>query len=87
MQQCVYNCSLSFLTATYDYLHPLPSLPIHRVVEFGSVNKMLPTNVAIVFGPTVMRAETDSIEMATLMPIQNGIVEIMVNEFESIFRK
>jgi hypothetical protein len=60
---------------------------VSRVVEFGSVNKMLATNVAIVFGPTVMRAETDSIEMATLMPVQNGIVEIMVNEFETIFRK
>lgn len=48
---------------------------------------MLATNVAIVFGPTLMRAETDSLEMATLMPVQNGIVEIMVNEFETIFRK
>ena len=51
------------------------------------MNKMLPTNVAIVFGPTVMRAEMDSIEMTTLMPIQNGIVEIMLNEFDSVFRK
>ena len=51
------------------------------------MNKMLATNVAIVFGPTVMRAETDSLEMATLMPIQNGIVEIVVNEYESIFIK
>ena len=53
----------------------------------GSVNKMLATNVAIVFGPTVMRAETDSLEMATLMPVQNGIMEIMVNEFEAVFKK
>lgn len=53
----------------------------------GSVNKMFATNVAIVFGPTVMRAETDSLEMATLMPVQNGIVEIMVNEFDTVFRK
>ncbi len=58
-----------------------------RVVEKGHINKMLATNVAIVFGPTVMRAEVDSIEMATLMPIQNGIIEIMVNEYDSIFRK
>lgn len=67
----------------------LKALLIHlrKVVEFGSVNKMLATNVAIVFGPTVMREETDSLAMATLMPVQNGIVEIMVNEFETIFRK
>lgn len=63
------------------------STPLCRVVEKGSVNKMQATNVAIVFGPTVMRAETDSLEMATLMPVQNGIVEVMVNEFDTVFRK
>ena len=34
-----------------------------------------------------MRAEMDSMEMAILMPVQNGIVEIMINDFESVFRK
>ena len=51
------------------------------------VNKMQATNLAIVFGPTVMRAETDSLEMATLMPIQNGVMELLITEFDSIFRK
>lgn len=63
-------------------------LSIHyRVVEHGHENKMQATNVAIVFGPTLMRAEHDSFEMATLMPVQNGIVEVLINEFSSIFRK
>ena len=60
---------------------------LHRVVEQGHVNKMQASNVAIVFGPTLMRAEMDSMEMAILMPVQNGIVEIMINDYESVFRK
>lgn len=58
-----------------------------RVVEKGHINKMLATNCAIVFGPTIMRAEADSFEMATLMPVQNGIAEMLINEFNSIFLK
>ena len=58
-----------------------------RVVEKGHINKMLSTNCAIVFGPTIMRAEADSLEMATLMPIQNGITEMFINEYDSIFQK
>lgn len=48
---------------------------------------MQASNVAIVFGPTLMRAEMDSMEMAILMPVQNGIVEVMINDYESVFQK
>lgn len=58
-----------------------------RVCEYGHINKMLPSNVGIVFGPTVMRAELDSIEMATLMPVQNGLVETFILDSDKIFRK
>ena len=34
-----------------------------------------------------MRAENDSVEMAALMPLQNGVVELMVSEFDRIFLK
>ena len=60
---------------------------IFRVVEMGHVNKMMASNCAIVFGPTIMRAEADSLEMATLMPVQNGITEMFINEYASIFQK
>jgi len=57
-------------------------------VEQGHINKMQATNVAIVFGPTLMRSnEGNSLEMAALLPVQNGIVELMIKEFESVFRK
>lgn len=77
------NCS-----SDSDLITSLPSnAHIIRVVEMGHVNKMMATNCAIVFGPTIMRAEADSLEMATLMPIQNGITEMFINEFVSIFQK
>ena len=44
-------------------------------------------NVAIVFGPTLLRAEGDPFEMAKLTPIQNGIIEIMLTEFDKIFTR
>ena len=58
-----------------------------RVVEHGHINKMLSTNVSIVFGPTLMRAEVDSIEMATLMPVQNNIVDTFLTETNKVFSK
>lgn len=48
---------------------------------------MQSSNISIVFGPTLMRAETDSVEMAALMPLQNGIVELMISEYDRIFLK
>lgn len=48
---------------------------------------MQASNVGIVFGPTVMRSETDTLEMATLMPVQNGIMEWMITDFEKMFKK
>ena len=77
-------------THTHAHMHTHTHAHTHthtRVVEYGHVNKMQATNLAIVFGPTIMRPEQDTIEMATLMPVQNGIAEVMITEFNSIFRK
>ena len=65
----------------------LPFSPLLRVMDNGSVNKMHSQNVAIVFGPTLLRSEGDPFEMAKLTPVQNGIVEVMLIEFEKIFTR
>ena len=57
------------------------------MVEFGHVNKMEATNLGIVFGPTLMRSEVDSLEMATYMPVQNNIVETIIKEHQTVFKK
>ena len=43
-------------------------------------------NVAIVFGPTLLRPETESSNIAMHMVFQNQIVEFILNEYGHIFR-
>lgn len=83
------NCLLLFVifALTCAHLCVCGLLLSFRVVEYGHINKMMSTNVSIVFGPTLMRAEVDSIEMATLMPVQNNIVETFLTETEKVFSK
>ena len=64
----------------------LPLLVI-RIMENGAVNMMRSQNISIVFGPTLLRAEGDPFEMAKLTPIQNGIVELMLTEYDKIFTR
>jgi hypothetical protein len=60
---------------------------LRRVMDNAVVNKMYSQNVAIVFGPTLLRSEGDPFEMAKLTAVQNGIVELMLIEFDKIFTK
>ena len=42
-------------------------------------------NVAIVFGPTLLKPETESANITMFMIFQNQIVEFILNEFENMF--
>ena len=61
-------------THTHTHTHTL------RIVEHGHRNNMKAADLAIVFGSTIMHAEHVSLEIVTLMPVQNGIVELFINE-------
>lgn len=56
-----------------------------RVVDHGDDNRMTIQSVAIVFGPTLLRPETETWNMAVHMVYQNQIVELILIECESIF--
>uniref|UniRef100_A0AAY4A9R6 Rho GTPase activating protein 12 n=1 Tax=Denticeps clupeoides TaxID=299321 RepID=A0AAY4A9R6_9TELE len=56
-----------------------------RVIEYGEVNRMTSQGVAIVFGPTLLRPETETGNIALHMVYQNQIVELILLEYESIF--
>lgn len=56
-----------------------------RVVEHGETNRMTTQSVAIVFGPTLLRPETETGNIAVHMIYQNQIVELILLEYESIF--
>lgn len=57
------------------------------MIDNGSVNKMLCQNVAIVFGPTLLRPEVETGNMAANMAFQNAIVDFFLREFNEIFAK
>jgi hypothetical protein len=42
-------------------------------------------SVAIVFGPTLLRPQTESANITVYMVFQNQIVELILKEFETVF--
>ncbi|XP_037549763.1 rho GTPase-activating protein 12b [Nematolebias whitei] len=58
---------------------------LRRVIEFGEANRMTTQSVAIVFGPTLLRPETEMGNMAVHMIYQNQLVELILLEYESVF--
>ncbi|XP_029004962.1 rho GTPase-activating protein 12b isoform X6 [Betta splendens] len=58
---------------------------LRRVIDHGEANRMTTQSVAIVFGPTLLRPETETGNIAVHMVYQNQIVELILLEYESIF--
>ncbi|XP_056879284.1 rho GTPase-activating protein 12 isoform X2 [Takifugu flavidus] len=87
-----YNLRVSYMR---DLVRSLP-LPNHdtmellfrhlrRVTEHKDSNRMSVQSIAIVFGPTLLRPQTESANMTVHMVFQSQIVELMLNEFQVIF--
>ncbi|XP_034416226.1 rho GTPase-activating protein 12b isoform X2 [Cyclopterus lumpus] len=58
---------------------------LRRVIDHAEANRMTTQSVAIVFGPTLLRPETETGNIAVHMVYQNQIVELILLEYESIF--
>lgn len=58
---------------------------LRRVIEHKESNRMSVQSVAIVFGPTLLRPQTESANMTVHMVFQSQIVELMLNEFHTVF--
>uniref|UniRef100_A0AAY5EIY4 Rho GTPase activating protein 27 n=1 Tax=Electrophorus electricus TaxID=8005 RepID=A0AAY5EIY4_ELEEL len=87
-----YNSRVSYMS---DLVKSLP-VPNHdtmealfshlrKVIEHGEENRMTVQNVAIVFGPTLLKPEVESANLTMYMVFQNQIIEFILNEFETIF--
>uniref|UniRef100_A0A671SA39 Rho-GAP domain-containing protein n=1 Tax=Sinocyclocheilus anshuiensis TaxID=1608454 RepID=A0A671SA39_9TELE len=68
-------------------LHTLRHMIRHlrRVMERSDSNRMTTQNIGIVFGPTLMRPENESGNMAINMVYQNQAVELLLSEYQRIF--
>ncbi|KAG2459698.1 RHG15 protein, partial [Polypterus senegalus] len=58
---------------------------LQKVIVHSSKNLMSTQGLGIVFGPTLLWPEVDSVNMAVHMVYQNQIVEIILTEFTEIF--
>ncbi|KJE88377.1 rho GTPase-activating protein 15 [Capsaspora owczarzaki ATCC 30864] len=56
-----------------------------KVCERGETNKMMPQNVGIVFGPTLMKAREETMEIVVNMGLQTNVIEVMVGHHKEIF--
>ncbi|XP_057214761.1 rho GTPase-activating protein 27 isoform X2 [Triplophysa rosa] len=70
--------------ANHDTMEVLFS-HLRKVIQHGDENRMTVQNVAIVFGPTLLKPEVETANITMYMVFQNQIVEFLLNEFESIF--
>ncbi|KAI3359470.1 hypothetical protein L3Q82_013773 [Scortum barcoo] len=58
---------------------------LRKVIEHKESNRMSFQSVAIVFGPTLLRPQTESANMTVHMVFQSQIVELMLKEFQTVF--
>ncbi|XP_016096831.1 rho GTPase-activating protein 12a isoform X5 [Sinocyclocheilus grahami] len=58
---------------------------LKKVIQHVDENRMTTQSVAIVFGPTLLRPEVETANMAVHMVYQNQIVELILMEYEKIF--
>ncbi|XP_067573694.1 rho GTPase-activating protein 27 isoform X2 [Pseudorca crassidens] len=56
-----------------------------RVIEHGEQNRMSVQSVAIVFGPTLLRPETEETSMPMTMVFQNQVVELILQQCADVF--
>ena len=67
----------------------LSSFQSFRVVQLQEENKMSIENLGIVFGPTLMRPPSNQpvIDDLYMIHFQKKSVEIMIEEFDTLFQK
>ncbi|XP_048470770.1 rho GTPase-activating protein 12 isoform X1 [Rhincodon typus] len=83
------------LTYIKDLIHSLPVSNhdtmqvlfkhLCNVIDYRNQNRMSSQSMAIVFGPTLLRPETETGNIAVHMVYQNQIVEFILNQYRHLF--
>merc|ERR1712137_1209768 len=58
---------------------------LQDIEEHSAVNKMTVSNLAIVFGPNVIRPRVQTVQCALEMPLLQGILQILIEHSEDIW--
>ncbi|XP_034745279.1 oligophrenin-1-like isoform X1 [Etheostoma cragini] len=56
-----------------------------NVCSHSEENRMTPSNMAVIFGPTLMRAKEETVAAMLDIKFQNIVVEILIEHFKKIF--
>uniref|UniRef100_A0AAQ4R6W9 Oligophrenin 1 n=1 Tax=Gasterosteus aculeatus aculeatus TaxID=481459 RepID=A0AAQ4R6W9_GASAC len=56
-----------------------------NVCSHSEENRMTPSNMAVIFGPTLMRAKEETVAAMLDIKFQNIVVEILIEDFKKIF--
>ncbi|XP_067327593.1 oligophrenin-1 isoform X2 [Anolis sagrei] len=56
-----------------------------HVCEHSKENLMSPSNMGVIFGPTLMRAQEDTVAAMMNIKFQNIVVEILIEHFDKIY--
>ncbi|XP_064134470.1 oligophrenin-1 isoform X2 [Loxodonta africana] len=56
-----------------------------NVCEHSQENLMTPSNMGVIFGPTLMRAQEDTVAAMMNIKFQNIVVEILIEHFDKIY--
>lgn len=62
----------------------LSSLSVHSVCSHSEDNRMTPSNMAVIFGPTLMRAQVETVAAMLDIKFQNIVVEILIEEHKKV---
>jgi len=83
------------LNALKPILHQLPPTNItllkylvqflQDIEEHSDVNKMTVSNLAIVFGPNILRPAIESVQTALEMPLAQGVVQLLIEHSRAIW--
>ncbi|XP_053330164.1 oligophrenin-1 isoform X2 [Spea bombifrons] len=58
---------------------------LSRVCEYSKENLMSPSNMGVIFGPTLMRAQEDTVAAMMNIKFQNIVVELLIEHCNKIF--
>uniref|UniRef100_A0A8C5Q5W0 Oligophrenin-1 n=1 Tax=Leptobrachium leishanense TaxID=445787 RepID=A0A8C5Q5W0_9ANUR len=58
---------------------------LFRACEYSKQNLMTPSNMGVIFGPTLMRAQEDTVAAMMNIKFQNIVVELLIEHCQRIF--
>lgn len=73
------SCALPF-AKPFSVFSPSPD----SVCEHSRENLMSPSNMGVIFGPTLMRAQEDTVAAMMNIKFQNIVVEILIEHFNKV---